>query len=290
MAVQGAVASRSGLRSALPLLLAGLSVADGGDLPAAFGHGVLLLHDRTAAVGEAVGVHAGQLRGLLLARPLSDAAACLAAPRPRGDAVVRRHRLSRGLRAGQGAEGAQPRGDLPARHPAVLVERAGAHLLLGDGAARGRHPRHRAQRSAAVQDQHRPDVFLSGRHHRAGALLRALHGADLLPDAAGDRRLADRGRALARRLAAAGAEAGDHPAVDARAGRGRGTDLRAGRRLVHGAAHPRRPHRHLLRHGDRGPVRRRVQLAAGRGAVLHPAGRRAGHPGGRFAGAAGGLR
>ena len=91
--------------------------------------------------------------------------------------------------------------------------------------------------------------------------------------------------ALARRLAAAGAEAGDHPAVDAGAGRGRGADLRAGRRLLHGAAHPRRPHRHLLRHGHRGPVRRRLQLAAGCGSVLHPAGRRAGHPGGCLAGA-----
>jgi spermidine/putrescine transport system permease protein len=36
---------------------------------------------------------------------------------------------------------------------------------------------------------------------------------------------------------------------------------------------------HLLRHGDRGPVHRRLQLAAGGGAVLHPARRGAGLPG-----------
>jgi spermidine/putrescine transport system permease protein len=41
-----------------------------------------------------------------------------------------------------------------------------------------------------------------------------------------------------------------------------------------------------LRHGHRGPVRRRVQLAAGCRAVLHPAGCGAGHPGGCIAGAA----
>ena len=121
----------------------------------------------------------------------------VAAARAGGHALVRGDRVSGRLRARQGVEGQEPRGDLPAGHPAVLEQWPGAHILVGNGAARGRHPRHCAQRRPAVQDQHRPDVFLSGGHHRAGALLRALYGADLLSDAAGDRRLADRGCALA---------------------------------------------------------------------------------------------
>ena len=77
----------------------------------------------------------------------------------------------------------------------------------------------------------------------------------------------------------------DRAAVDARPGRRRRADLRAGGRLLHGAAHPRRPHRHILRHRHRGPVRRRVQLAARCRTFLHPAGGGAGHPRRRLAGA-----
>ena len=78
-----------------------------------------------------------------------------------------------------------------------------------------------------------------------------------------------------------------HPAAQcAGAVRGRDPDLRAGDRLVHGGAHPRRKGRHPARHHHRGSVHGGVQLAARGGAVVHPARHRPPDPGRRLAGPA----
>ena len=67
-------AGEEGDSAGAPSARARLSLADGGDLPAAVGHGLLLLHDRPAAVRKRLVVHAAELRRLLLERALPDAA------------------------------------------------------------------------------------------------------------------------------------------------------------------------------------------------------------------------
>ena len=258
-------ASRSGFAAAAALARACLSVADGGDLPAAVGHGVLLVHDRPAGGWPRMGFHSGELHGVLLAEPVRDAALGVAAAWAGSDALVHRHRLSRGIRARQGAEGPQPRGDLPAGDPAVLVERAGAHLLVGDGAARGRNTGHQCSmrycRSAISIDlmYSYPAVVIGLVHSYVPYMVLTCY----LTLQAIDDSLIEAARSLgASRLTTLAPP--DHPAVAAGLGRRRGIDLHSGGRLFHGTAYPRRPHRHFLRDRDRGPVRCRLQLAIAR--------------------------
>src|SRR5690606_35045292 len=100
-----------------------LSVADGGDLPAAVGHGLLLLHDGPADGRPRVVPDPAKLCHVLLDLALPDAARFVAAPGFRGDGMVSAYRISGRLRPCESPEGTRPRGDLPARHPALLVER-----------------------------------------------------------------------------------------------------------------------------------------------------------------------
>src|SRR5690606_14955559 len=91
-----------------------------------------------AAQEPAAGLYPRALPDLLRAALLSGPHALVARARPSGDAALLPDRLPGSARPRPPRQGALAGGDLPAGHPALLVERAGAHLLLDDGAARRR--------------------------------------------------------------------------------------------------------------------------------------------------------
>src|SRR6185369_718998 len=125
---------------------AGLCLAGGYHLPAAFGNALLQRARCLAAGPEAGQFHAGELRGLL-PEILLPAADLVVDPARRLDhRVLSAHWLSRRLCAGEARQGAVARGPVPADRAAVLEQRAGPGLLLDYGAAAGRVPGYGAAR------------------------------------------------------------------------------------------------------------------------------------------------